>query len=615
MQQAAFGTWQSPITASMASAKTIAFCDVVLEEEAIYWTEMRPEEGGRCALLKWTSSHPPREVLPSTFNVRTSVHEYGGAAFTVHQGIVYFIHFSDQRLYRAAPGEMPKVLTPENIRFAEMTMTAFGLVAIAESHQISGEVKNFLALIHPGTGEVKELACGHDFYASPAISSDNQKIAFIAWDHPNMPWDNTMLFIGDFSQSGISHLRQIDSGFLDQSFFQPTFGPNQECVVASDKSNWWNLYQVEGERLIPLFSVESEIGQPLWQLGASRFAFYQGGILCAFEKERQTTLFHFKNNALTPLSSAYHDFSQIRVNAHHAVCLAGAPDKPMALIRLDNNQKLTVIKTSAEINIDPAYFSFGQHITFPSENRESYAYFYPPQNKDYAGLKNTLPPLIVKSHGGPTAQCDANLNLEIQYWTSRGFAFVDVNYTGSSGYGRAYRQRLEGHWGIFDVKDCEAAALFLVQEGLVDENKLAITGRSAGGYTTLAALTFTDTFDVGASLYGVSDLALLTKETHKFESHYLDRLIGPYPAEKQKYFELSPVNHVEKLSKPVIFFQGDEDKVVPPNQAERLYHALKAKGIKTKYCLFQGEQHGFRKAETRITALEEMRQFFLEVLG
>lgn len=611
----AFGTWKSPITAGLASGKTLTFGDIVLEKEAIYWSEMRPEEGGRTTILKWTAKEKIVEMLPASFNARTRVHEYGGASFTVHEGILYFTNYADQRVYRLTPGQAPVALTSPNLRFAEMQMSPFGLLAIGESHQYKDEVENFLALIEPHSGELTVLASGHDFYAGIALTKDAKKIAFMAWDHPNMPWDNTQLYIGDFSSKGITNLKQIDKEYAEQSFFQPTFSPKGELTVVSDKSNWWNLYSLEKEQLIPLFKVESDIGQPLWQLGVSRFAFYEDDIVCAFEEAGKTRLFILKDSQVKPLDLPYSQFTQIRTKEDKIVCFASAPDKATALICIDKQKQVTVIRQSTDIQIDAGYISAPKHIVFPSgKNRESYAYFYPPQNKDYVGLKNTLPPLIVKSHGGPTASCDESLNLEIQYWTSRGFAFVDVNYAGSSGYGRAYRKLLEGNWGIFDVEDCEAVALFLAKEGLVDKNKLAITGRSAGGYTTLAALTFTPTFHVGASLYGVSDLVLLTQETHKFESHYLEKLLGPYPEADQVYLARSPSNHVDKLRRPVIFFQGDEDKVVPPNQAENLYLALKEKGIQTKYCLFQGEQHGFRKAESRITVLEETLAFFLDVL-
>lgn len=614
MTEAPYGMWDSPITAEMASSAIVAFQDVAIDGEDIYWSEMRPTENGRYAIVKY-SKGSAEEMLPLEFNARTRVHEYGGAAFTVHQGTIYFTNFKDQRLYRLEPKQKPEVLTKEGLRFAECKVTAFGIVAIAEAHDVQNhEPKNFIALINLQTGDVKELVTGADFYSSIAISQDQKKIAWIAWDHPNMPWDNTQLWVADLTEKGISHPERIDADTVEQAFFQPQWGPNNELIVVSDKSNWWNLYQVHGQKLELIFSVESEIGQPLWNLGASTWGYYENSIVCTFFQQGKSQLFVFKGEKLTPFDIPYNSFSQIRSSNNKIAFIAGAPNKPTIVGMVDNGH-FKVLRENMAISVEAKNLSAPEHITFNSNGRPSHAFYYAPQNKSFAGLKGTLPPLIVRSHGGPTANCGSNLNLDIQYWTSRGFAFVDVNYAGSTGYGREYRKSLERNWGIYDVEDCAAAALYLAEKGLVDMNKLAITGGSAGGYTTLAALAFTTTFHVGASHYGVSDLAALVKETHKFESRYLDNLIGPYPQEKAKYDARTPLFHIEGLNAPVIFFQGDEDKIVLPNQAEMMYAALKEKGIMTEYWLFKGEQHGFRKADNRITALEEQRKFFIKALG
>lgn len=612
---APFGTWDSPISAQQASASVLAFQDVVVDGEAIYWSEMRPQEGGRYAIMK-ASEQGPKEMLPAPWNARTRVHEYGGASFTAHQGIIYFIHFADQRLYRLADDEIA-ALTPPGIRLAECKMTPYGIIAIAESHQDNGEPKNFLALVHLATGEVAPLAQGDDFYSSPALNQDFTQIAWISWKHPNMPWDDTQLWVANINQQGLSAVRRVDASNENQAFFQPQWNKKGELVVASDKNNWWNLYQVVGDKLEILFSVESEIGQPLWTLGASTWTFLpDNSIACTFFQNGKNHLFIYKNHQLTPLTLPYNHFAQIRAHQDNVVCIAGSPNKATAMLKIGPFGEFEILRENVALNIDATYLSQPKHITFPShEGRLAHAYFYPPCNKDFQGLPGTKPPLIVKSHGGPTANCGVNLNLDIQYFTSRGFAVVDVNYAGSSGYGRQYRKSLEGNWGIFDVQDCQACALYLAEQGLVDKNKLAITGGSAGGYTTLAALAFTKTFHVGASLYGVSDLAALAEETHKFESRYLDKLIGPYPQEKSTYQQRSPLYHIDTISAPIIFFQGDEDKIVLPNQAQMMVEALQAKGIPTKYILFQGEQHGFRKAENRIQVLEQQKQFYLRAFG
>ncbi|MGE3318402.1 MAG: prolyl oligopeptidase family serine peptidase [Candidatus Berkiella sp.] len=612
MAIAPYGTWDSPISAEMASSAIIAFQDVVIDGEDIYWSEMRPNEGGRYVIVKANPS--PHDVLPKDFNARTRVHEYGGGSFTVAKGIIYFTNFVDQRLYRFQEGQQPEPLTPSGIRFADFRVTPFGMVAIAESHLNNPhEPENFLALIDLETKEIKTLAKGYDFYSSPALNQDFTQIAWISWNHPNMPWDETELWVAEFSKEGLKNTRQIDADYVEQSFFQPQWGPNNQLIVVSDKNNWWNLYQVKGQQLEPLFEVQSEIGRALWTFNMSTWGFYQDGILCTYFEQGKNRLLFCKDNERAALDLPYNNFSQLRIAGNTVAFIGGNPLQPTAMVRL-KDFKPEVLRENSPFVIDAGYLSKPEHITYESDNgRVSHAYYYAPHNKDFQS--EGLPPLIVRSHGGPTANCGADFNVDIQYWTSRGFAYVDVNYAGSTGYGRAYRKSLENNWGLFDVQDCENAALYLAKKGLVDKHHLGIAGGSAGGYTTLAALTFTKTFQVGASLYGVSDCEALAKDTHKFEARYLDRLIGPYPEQRETYLARSPLYHVDKLASPVIFFQGDEDKIVPLDQAQKMYDALQKKGILTELIIFKGEQHGFRQAPNRITVLEKMRAFFLNAWG
>lgn len=611
MDAVPYGLWQSPISAQLASASAVAFQDVVIDNDDVYWSEMRPQESGRYVIVKHSKGQNT-DVLPAPYNARTRVHEYGGAAFTVYQGDIYFIHFQDQRIYKLEPNQKPQAITAEGTRFAELHATPLGIIAIAEQHR-DNQVENFIAKVDMKSGDIQKMAHGYDFYAQIALTKDFKQIAYTCWNHPNMPWDNTELWIGALEQNAITNTRQVDKAYKEQAFFAPKWGPDNQLVVVSDKSNWWNLYRVEGDVLKQLFAVESEIGQPLWQLGASTWGFYQDGILCTFVQNGKGRLFKYKST-LQEIETPYTHFSQIRISPQKAAMIASAPDKPYAVVVLEGHT-LKVLRENTATKIDKGYLSIPEHITFDSQNRKAHAFFYRPQNKDFKAPEGTLPPLIVRSHGGPTANSGAAYNLEIQFWTSRGFAYVDVNYAGSTGYGRTYRKSLEENWGIFDVQDCEAAAQYLAKKGLVNSKQFAITGGSAGGYTTLAALAFTKTFHVGASHYGVSELEALAKETHKFESHYLDRLIGPYPKEKARYQARSPLHHIAGFSAPIIFFQGEEDKIVLPNQAEMMIAALKEKGIKTAYFLFPGEQHGFRKAENKITVLNEQYRFFIDALG
>lgn len=620
MNIAPYGTWDSPLSATKVCSAAISFQDLVLDNQTVYWSEMRPNEGGRYVIVKKamnqsSQNQSAQDVLPVGFSARTRVHEYGGAAFTVKNNVIYFINDLDQRLYQIQEGDLPKPITASGMRFAECQMSRFGIIAVGEEHHSNRSPDNFLALLKP-TGEIVKLIFGDDFYAFPSLTQDQQKIAWISWDHPNMPWDNTKLWVADIDENGLSNIKQIDASTKEQSFFQPQWNSDNTLYVMSDKSNWWNLYWVKDQQLESVFSVSSDLAQPLWALGRSTWGFFNGGILCSYPnlQDKISRLGVYHDNQFTQLNLPYQSFSQIRVSEDKFVCIAGAPDKPSAIIYGDSTT-FSILKENVALTIDSGYLSNPKHITFPSENnRVAHAYYYAPSNIDYQAPLESKPPLIVKSHGGPTGNCGCDLNLEIQYWTSRGYAFLDVNYGGSTGYGRAYRNLLKGNWGIVDVQDCVAGALYLSQQGLVDSNKLAITGGSAGGYTTLAALTFTNTFQVGASLYGVSDCEALALDTHKFESRYLDGLIGPYPQDIATYRARSPIYHVDKLSSPVIFFQGTEDKVVPPSQTEKMYQALKEKGIETALFLFEGEQHGFRKAENRVIVLEEENKFFRKVL-
>lgn len=628
MHKKPYGTWSSTLTAEKVAGAVVAFQDLVLTDDAVYWSEMRPQEKGRNVIVKQIFGSSAQDILPQEFSARSRVHDYGGASFAVIDNVIYFTQDSDQRLYRFVPGKTPIPLTPEGIRFAELKPSPYGLIGVGESHENAGEPENFLACIDPHTGTVKRIATGHDFYASAAISTDGKKIAWICWDHPNMPWDDTQLWCGDLTAQGIENIHQIDAQSTHQSFLQPQFSPAGDLWVLCDKNNWWNLYRIQGDQLIPMFEVNKDIGGPLWVFGQQQWTFYQDHPLVIFSQNGRQHIFKINNGSAQALDLPYSSYSQLRVNARGIAFLAGAPDKPSAVCWYFQ-EKLTVLRENRVLDLASEEFSMPQHITFQSgTDRKAYGYYYPPKNtayqdwgentQDLGGNPQDLsekPLLIVKSHGGPTGNCGCDFNAEIQYWTQRGYAYVDVNYAGSSGYGRAFRKSLNENWGIFDVEDCIAAADYLIAQGLADPKRLIITGGSAGGFTTLSALTFTDRFHAGACLYGVSDLAALAQETIKFESRYLDALIGPYPEMKSRYDARSPLFHIQHLSAPVIFFQGEQDKVVPVVQSQRCYEALKAKGIKTALWVFEGEGHGFRQAKTRQQVLMAQEAFYAEVFG
>lgn len=623
-QTAAYGSWKSPITSDLIVSGTIGLGQIVIDGEDIYWIEGRPSEGGRNVIVRRTPDGQIIDVTPQPFNARTRVHEYGGSSFFVANGMVYFSNFADQRLYRQEIGSEPQPLTPaENWRYADaiLDLSRNRLICVREDHTSGHEPVNTIVSINLENGEdIQILTEGKDFYASPRLSPDASQLCWISWNHPNMPWDGTELWVSEVKLEGSLGEEQLVAGGREESIFQPEWSPEGGLYFVSDRSNWWNFYRYRGGSIEPLCEMAAEFGLPQWVLGMSTYAFTSPQqIICTYT---QQGLWHLatldtETKQLTAVETPYTDISGIKAQGNSVVFLGGSPTESTAIVELDlEKSQLKVWRRSSELIIDPGYLSAPQPIEFPTENGQTaYAFFYPPTNPDYTAPAEEKPPLVVKSHGGPTAATSSTLNLKIQYWTSRGFAFLDVNYGGSTGYGREYRKRLTNSWGIVDVDDCANGAKYLAERGLVDGERMAIAGGSAGGYTTLCALTFRDVFKAGASYYGVSDLEALAQDTHKFEARYLDTLIGPYPERKDLYYERSPIHFTERLSCPVIFFQGLEDKVVPPNQAEMMVEAIKAKGLPVAYIVFEGEQHGFRRAENIKRTLDGEFYFYSRVFG
>ncbi len=625
-QIAPYGAWKSPITADLIARGAVRLMQVVLDGEDIYWLESRPAEAGRYVIVKRSANGTVSDVTPSPFYVRTTVHEYGGGDFAVLNGTVYFSHFKDQRLYVHKPGSLPKIITPERaFRYADAVIDTLRdrLICVREDHTVAGrEAVNALVSLHldsdPEGGRV--LVSGNDFYSSPRLSPDGSKLAWLTWNHPNMPWDGTELWVAEIAQDGSIKNAQKISGGPTESIFQPEWSPDGTLCFISDRTGWWNLYRWRGGQIEALTQEKAEFGQPQWGFGMSTYAFLSDReIVCAYNQQGSWHLARLDTvtKKLTPIKTPYTEISYVRANAHHVVFRGGSPTEMLSIVRLDpKTEQAEVLRRSSDLQIDEGYLSFAQPIEFPSEGGQTaYAFFYAPKNKDFQAPSSEKPPLVVFSHGGPTSATTATLKLEIQYWTSRGFAVVDVNYGGSTGYGRAYRERLKGQWGVVDVDDCVNAAKYLIQQGLVDGERLAIRGGSAGGYTTLCALTFRKFFKAGASYFGVSDLEALDKETHKFESRYNRSLIGPYPERRDLYYERSPIHFADRISCPVIFFQGLEDRVVPPNQSELMVEALRKRGIPVAYVPFAGEQHGFRGAENIKRSLEAELYFYAKVFG
>jgi dipeptidyl aminopeptidase/acylaminoacyl peptidase len=625
LRVAPYGSWKSPITADLIASGTIGLGQIALDGNDTYWIEMRPAEGGRSVIVGRTANGRTCDVTPAPFNVRTRVHEYGGGAFCVAGRTVYFSNFADSRLYRQDAGRAPQPLTHEGpFRYADAVIDRprERLLCVCEDHSAAGHepVNTLVSIATDGEASQTVLAAGSDFYASPRLSPDGSRLAWLTWDHPNMPWDGTELWIADIEDDGSLGRGERVAGGAEESIFQPEWSPGGLLYFVGDCSGWWNLYRWRDGRVEPLCPMAAEFGLPQWNFAMSTYGFVSAEqIVCTYAERgrRRLATLDTQTLTLTPVDTDLTDFDGVRTAVGRAVCIAGSPTQAPAIVQLDlRTPGLEVLRRSSEVSIDSGCVSIPEALEFPTEHGvTAYAFFYPPRNRDYTAPSGDRPPLLVMSHGGPTAATASTLRLAIQFWTSRGIAVLDVNYGGSTGYGRAYRQRLDGQWGVVDVDDCVNGARYLVERGAVDGHRLIIRGGSAGGYTTLCALTFRDVFKAGASYYGIGDLEALATDTHKFESRYEERLVGPYPERRDLYRARSPIHVTDQLSCPVIFFQGLDDKVVPPNQAEAMVAALRAKKLPVAYVPFEGEQHGFRRAETIRRALEAEIYFYARVFG
>lgn len=612
---AAYGSWPSPISASRLTEGVRGFAELQSNGGALFWIESRPDEGGRAVLVRWNGDSRD-DLTPPPFNVRSRVHEYGGGAYVVDASSAFFVNFSDQNIYRLTlenPGDPVAITTGDATeRFADFRRWGNYLVAVREAHA-DDEVVNDLVRIDIETGAVVTIHAGHDFYSSPRFSSDG-RLAFSAWDHPNMPWDGTQLFVAEFEDGALGDAIVVAGG-ASESVVNPTWCDTADGVrlcFASDTTGYWNLYAYDQSGVYAMHPDEREYASPAWAFGMTSYAPMGGNVTAARvidDGEHALTLIDSVQALSSPIdASPYVTFNSLIEHDGRLVFVAGSTDRHAEIATYDfTTGKATPL--FADKRVDLGAVSVGESIAFPTRLGEAYAYVYPPHNDDYDGEPNTLPPLLVLSHGGPTGSTVRSLSLAIQYYTSRGWAVADVNYGGSTGFGRLYRERLNANWGIVDVEDCVACARFLMAEGRVDPARIAIKGGSAGGFTTLAALTTSPVFRAGASLYGVGDLRALARDTHKFESRYLDGLIGS----EQALDDRSPINHVDKLQCPIIFLQGSEDRVVPPNQSEAMCEALRRRGIPTRYVLFDGEGHGFRSAENVQRAIQEEYAFFARI--
>jgi len=621
-----YGSWRSPITADAIAAGVVALGQIQLDGEDVYWTELRPEESGRSVLVRRGPDRVIEDVTPPDLNVRTRVHEYGGGAYLVHAATVWFTNFNDQRLYRQDRGSPPKAISPAaDLRHAdfELDERRGPLYAVREDHTTGSTwpVNSIVSLDPHGASPATTLLAGNDFYSNPRLSPSGSHLCWLTWNHPNMPWDGTELWVAEMADDGGLRAQRKVAGGAEESIFQPAWSPGGVLYFTSDRSSWWNLYRWRNDGVEPVVEVAAELGVTQWVFGSSTYAFAsEDRIVCQVRSKGVAGLavVDTKAGKLEGLELPFTAYgATVQARAGRAITIAASPAEAAAVVAVDlETGVVEVLRRSAAQAADGSYYSIPEAIEFPTEgNRTAHAFYYPPLNPDHTAPPGELPPLIVYVHGGPTSAVSNALDLSDQFWTSRGFAYLKVNYGGSTGYGREYRRRLNGRWGVVDVDDCVNAARYLVERGLADRERVAIAGGSAGGYTVLRALAGTRVFKAGASHFGVTDLELLHSDTHKFESMYDQSLVGRWPQERELYRERSPIHSVDRITAAVLILQGLEDRVVPANQAELMVEALRRKGVPVAYLPFEGEQHGFRMAKSIKRSLEAELYFYSRIFG
>ena len=619
-----YGSWRSPITSEFIVAETIGLSQLRVDGDDVFWIEARPPEAGRNVVVRYGRDGKTSDVTPAPFNARTRVHEYGGGAYVVTPKGVYASNFDDQMLYAFAPagGSPTQITRTAGLRFADGGWEPrASLITVVEDHRSAGrEPANYLARIAvDGSGNVVPIVSGADFYAYPRLSPDGKQLAWVSWNHPDMPWDAAELWVGDMANDGkVRQPRQIAGG-AGESVFQPEWSPDGVLYFVAEPKGWWNIHRWDGSGVQPVLEKEAEFGRPLWNLGLATFAILDSNrIVCAYVTEGvwNLGLLTASSGRLDSLDVPFSAIFDVRASNERVVLIAGAPARPTAVVRVDLGAvRVEVLKASSDLEPDERFISIPKPMRFPSsDGRTAFGLLYEPKNDDFQPLPEERPPLIVKVHGGPTAAANTSLSWIIQYWTSRGYAVCDVNYAGSTAYGRDYRARLHEQWGVADWQDAVGAASFLVSSGIADGDRLAISGGSAGGFTALCALCFSDRFRAGTSLYGISDLEALLRDTHKFESTYPTWLIGPYPQTADRYRGRSPVHFADQIQSPVIFMQGEDDPVVPPNQTIMMARALLSRNKLFGLVTFAAEQHGFRKASSIRRALDAELDFFATVL-
>ncbi len=624
---APFGSWASPFRIERLTDRVVFLSEARGIDGVRWWLEGRPDEGGRQVLTRREPDGTLVRLTPQGFNARCRVHEYGGAAVLISGDLVVVSDFVTGRLNRVVAPEGMEPLTPPDKawRYADVIHDAAHnrLIAVREDHEDEmvakhGEWNNDLVEIDLATGVVAPIAEGSDFYMAPRLSPDGSTLVWLEWHHPNMPWDGTELHLAPVAADGSLGPSRIVAGSRTDWISQPRWSPDGVLHFVAEPEGWMNIFRLVDGRAEAVTSFEAEFAGPDWQFGYVTYDFMADGSILAIARSggRDQLVKVRADGELEPIDLPYSEMAGLSIDGDTVVLRAAGPDRPASVIELDRQGNLTVLRTATPNLPDREDVSIAQHIEFPTTGgRMAYGNFYPPTNRSFVGPAGELPPLIVTSHGGPTAAAFSGFATGLQLFTSRGYAVLDVDYGGSTGYGKDYRKRLELQWGVVDVDDCVAGAKYLAEQGLVDGERQAIRGGSASGFTTLAALAFTDQFDAGCTYFGIGDLRAFVKDTHKFESRYLESMLGPWPEAKQVYLDRSPSLHAEKITAPVLVQQGAEDMIVPQSEAERIVDALFERRVPHAYLLYPGEDHGFRGRDAIIRSFGAELSFYAQVFG
>mgnify|MGYP000212244750 CR=1 FL=1 len=617
--EAPYGSWASPITAELTTRNAVGLRSVRMDGEDLYWIESRPDEGGRRVIVKQDADGNVTDAIPDGFSSRTRVHEYGGGSYNVWDGVIYFSNHSDQKLYQHTGSGEPQALTNDGYRYADCIMDGGRnqLICVQEDHSQEGEPVNTLVSVGLDGGNVRTLFSGTDFVSSPALNPAGDTLVWITWDHPNMNWDDTKMWQASVTDQGSLSGTETIVERASLSVQEPRWSEDGKLYYISDPDNWWNIQAYENNESINITEEEVEFGKS-GSLGAHSYAFLSNTqVIAKYEADGTSHLamVDLENGDVDEIDTPYASISKVYSNGDRIYLLGATTSSATEIAEYVDGDFIT-IKKSQEPIVDASYISEPEAITFPNlKDEPTHAFYYAPTNPNYIAPVGTLPPTIVRLHGGPVGATNPAFRANNQYWTSRGFAIIDINYGGSTGYGREYRERLRGQWGVVDIDDTKAALDYLVEEGLADREKLLIRGGSAGGYSVLVALSQHDIFAAGANYYGISDLEVLARDTHKYESRFLDSLIGRYPEDMDIYKARSPINFLDGFKSPLIVFQGLLDPVVPPNQSELIVTALQEKNVPVAYYPYEGEYHGFAKKENIIHSLESELVFYGKILG